>query len=103
MRGRVQRAGVRAHWGETTEQPDILPAGTYIFGSNIVGVVDRSRIIDGSRITKGDVVVALASSGPHTNGFTLVHDLLRQDLSLAQKQVGTGIFIDAVLAPHRCY
>jgi phosphoribosylformylglycinamidine cyclo-ligase len=89
--------------GEITEQPDILPAGTYILGSNIVGVVDRSKIIDGSRIANGDVVVALASSGPHTNGFTLIRDLLRQDPSLAQKQVGTGTFIDAVLAPHRCY
>ena len=47
--------------------------------------------------------MALASSGPHTNGFTLIRDLLRQDPSLAQKQVGTGTFIDVVLEPHRCY
>ena len=47
--------------------------------------------------------MALTSSGPHTNGFTLIRDLLRQDPSLAQKQVGTGIFIGAVVESHRCY
>jgi len=89
--------------GETTEQPDILPNNTYILGSSIVGIVERSKVIDGSGIRPGDVVVALGSSGPHTNGYTLIRDLLRQNPSLADRPVGSGTFIDAVLEPHRCY
>jgi phosphoribosylformylglycinamidine cyclo-ligase len=89
--------------GETTEQPDIIPANTYILGSSIVGIVERSRIIDGSGIRPGDMVIALGASGPHTNGYTLVRDLLKQKPSLADEPVGSTTFIDAVLAPHRCY
>lgn len=89
--------------GETTEQPDIVPAGTYILGSSIVGMVERSKVIDGSRIQKGDVVLALSASGPHTNGYTLIRDLLKRDPSLAHRVVGKQTFLDAVLEPHRCY
>lgn len=89
--------------GETTEQPDIIPAGTYILGSSIVGIVERSKIIDGSGIRPGDVVVAVGSSGPHTNGYTLIRDLLKKYPSLSEEPVGYGTFIDAVLEPHRCY
>jgi phosphoribosylformylglycinamidine cyclo-ligase len=89
--------------GETTEQPDVVPAGTYILGSSIVGVVERSRVIDGSKIEPGDAVIALASSGPHTNGYTLIRDLLARDPSLAHEAVGGTTFLDAVLTPHRCY
>jgi phosphoribosylformylglycinamidine cyclo-ligase len=89
--------------GETTEQPDIIPAGTYILGSSIVGVVEHSKVIDGSRIVSGDVVIALSSSGPHTNGYTLIRDLLDRHASLAQQTVGPSTFLDAVLEPHRCY
>jgi len=89
--------------GETTEQPDILPAQTYILGSSIVGVVERAKIIDGTKIRPGDVVIALGSSGPHTNGYTLIRDLLAQNPALATEPVGSRTFIDSVLEPHRCY
>lgn len=89
--------------GETSEQPDIVPAGTYILGSSIIGVVERSKVIDGSRIVSGDVVIALSSSGPHTNGYTLIRDLLKRDPRLEKHAVGASIFLDAVLEPHRCY
>ena len=89
--------------GETTEQPDVVPAGTYILGSSIVGIVERSKILDGARIRRGDVVIALASSGPHTNGYTLIRDLLARDPALAQSAVGDTTFLEAVLATHRCY
>lgn len=89
--------------GETTEQPDILPPQTYILGSSIVGIVERSKIIDGTKILPGDVVIALGSSGPHTNGYTLVRDLLAKDPSLAKRSLGGTSFLDAVLEPHRCY
>lgn len=89
--------------GETTEQPDVVPVGTYILGSSIVGVAERDRLIDGSRIAAGDVVVAIASSGPHTNGYTLIRDLLKKTPSLADERVGDTTFLEAVLEPHRCY
>jgi phosphoribosylformylglycinamidine cyclo-ligase len=89
--------------GETTEQPDILPPETYILGSSIIGIVEREHIIDGTSIRTGDVVVAVASSGPHTNGYTLIRDLLRKDPQLANESVDTSTFLEAVLEPHRCY
>jgi phosphoribosylformylglycinamidine cyclo-ligase len=89
--------------GETSEQPDMLPAGRYILGSSIVGIVERGEIIDGTEIRSGDVVVAVASSGPHTNGYTLIRDLLRRDPSLADRPVSGRKFLEAVLEPHRCY
>ena len=54
--------------GEISEQPGVIPAGTYILTSSIVGIVDRKDIIDGSTIASGDVVVGVESSGLHTNG-----------------------------------
>ncbi len=89
--------------GETTEQPDVVPPGTYILGSSIVGIVERSKIVDGARIQRGDAVVAVASSGPHTNGYTLIRDLLARDPKLADSPVGDTTFLEAVLATHRCY
>jgi phosphoribosylformylglycinamidine cyclo-ligase len=89
--------------GETTEQPDVVPPGTYILGSSVIGIVERARIVDGARIERGDVVIALASSGPHTNGYTLIRDLLKRDPTLGAETVGGRTFLDAVLEPHRCY
>jgi phosphoribosylformylglycinamidine cyclo-ligase len=98
-----QAQGCALTGGETTEQPDIIPEGTYILGSSIAGMVEKSKIIDGSKIKPGDVVIAIQSSGPHTNGFTLIRDLLAKNPSLAEKRVGPARFIDAVLEPHKCY
>src|SRR5262249_40946816 len=82
---------------------DVVPVGTYILGSSVIGIVERAKIIDGSNIEIGDAVLALASSGPHTNGYTLIRDLLKRDPSLAGAEVGRRSFLDAVLEPHRCY
>jgi len=98
-----QAQGCALTGGETSEQPGTLGDDVYILGSSIVGVVERSKIIDGSAILPGHIVVALGSSGPHTNGYTLIRDLLRKNPSLAEEPVGSRTFIDAVLEPHRCY
>ena len=89
--------------GETSEQPGILDTDVYILGSSIVGVVEREQIIDGSRLRVGDVVLALQSSGPHTNGYTLIRDLIANNPDLALQKVGDKSFLDLVLEPHRCY
>lgn len=98
-----RRQGCVLTGGETTEQPDVVPPGTYILGSSIVGVVDRDRVVDGSAIRSGDAVIAIASSGPHTNGYTLIRDLLASDPALASRPVSRRSFLEAVLEPHRCY
>jgi phosphoribosylformylglycinamidine cyclo-ligase len=89
--------------GETTEQPDILPPGTYILGSSIIGMVDSDRVIDGAKIRPGDAVIGIASSGPHTNGYTMIRDLLSGNPDLADMQLEGRSFIESVLEPHRCY
>jgi phosphoribosylformylglycinamidine cyclo-ligase len=98
--GACRAQGCVVTGGETTEQPDVLPPGGYVLGAN---VIERTAIIDGSRIRSGDRVVALASSGPHTNGYTLIRDLLRQQPALAGEPIGETTFLESVLAPHRCY
>src|SRR5262249_43962134 len=86
-----------------TEQPDVLAPETYILGSSIVGIVEQSQVIDGSKIEVGDAVIAIASSGPHTNGYTLIRDLLRKNPDLREQPVGDTTFLESVLAVHRCY
>jgi phosphoribosylformylglycinamidine cyclo-ligase len=79
--------------GETAELPGIYHEGELDFAGTCVGIVERDRLIDGSRCKPGDVVIGFPSSGLHTNGFSLVRAL-----------VGDGEFDDELLlAPHRLY
>ena len=89
--------------GETSEQPRVLPAGSYILNACCVGIVDRDRIVDGSKVVPGQVVLAVASNGVHTNGYTLVRSILDANPNLRTEIVGGEKFIDAVLKPHLCY
>ena len=86
-------AGCALIGGETAELPGIYQEGEIDFAGTCVGLVERDRLIDGSRCRPGDVVVGFPSSGLHTNGFSLVRAL-----------VGEGEFdADLLLAPHRLY
>ena len=89
--------------GETSWQPGVIPEGTYILTASIVGVVEKERIIDGSKIQEGDVVVALASSGVHTNGISLVRKIMETSPEIMNETVDGKTFIEAVLTPHRAY
>ena len=89
--------------GETSWQPGVIPEGTYILTASIVGVVEKERIIDGSKIQKGDTVVALTSSGVHTNGISLVRKIMEENPAILEERVGTDTFIEAILTPHRAY
>lgn len=79
--------------GETAELPGIYQPGELDFAGTCVGVVERDRLIDGSRCEPGDVVLGLPSSGLHTNGFSLVRSLIGDD----------DFDADLLLAPHRLY
>jgi len=89
--------------GETSEQPGVLSAGVYVLCASIVGVVDKSRIIDGSRIGLGDRILGLASNGLHTNGYSLVRKLMAERPDILSEKVGDEPFLDAALRPHKCY
>jgi phosphoribosylformylglycinamidine cyclo-ligase len=86
-------AGCALIGGETAELPGIYQPEELDFAGTCVGVVDRDRVLDGSRCEPGDVVVGLPSSGLHTNGFSLVRELLGDD----------EIDADLLLTPHRLY
>jgi phosphoribosylformylglycinamidine cyclo-ligase len=89
--------------GETSEQPGVVGAGTYILTASIVGVVEKSKVIDGSKIARGECVLAVASNGLHTNGYSLVRALMVRRPEIAQMQVESEPFLDAILRPHKCY
>src|SRR3989338_7824183 len=89
--------------GETSWQPGTIAEGVYVLSASIVGVVDKKNIIDGSQIQKGDTVVALTSSGVHTNGISLVRKIMEASPEILKEEVGGKPFIEAILTPHRAY
>ncbi len=89
--------------GEISEQPGVLAPGTCVLTASVVGVVERSAIIDGSAIREGDVVLAIPSNGLHTNGYSLVRCLLERGPGLAGADVDGEPFLEVILRPHTCY
>lgn len=99
-------AGCALIGGETAEMPGVYMDGELDLAGCIVGLVDRPKIIDGSKVQPGDVLVGLASSGLHTNGYSLVRKILFEDNDYKVDQyvpeLGATLG-DVLLAPHRCY
>jgi phosphoribosylformylglycinamidine cyclo-ligase len=92
--------------GETAEMPGFYADGEYDIAGFIVGIVDRANIVDGRRITPGDALIGLPSSGLHTNGYSLARRVLFDVAGLSPDsyvdELGTTLG-DALLAPHRSY
>jgi phosphoribosylformylglycinamidine cyclo-ligase len=92
--------------GETAEMPGFYADGEYDIAGFIVGIVERSRVIDGRRIEPGDAVLGLKSAGLHTNGFSLARRVFFDTLGLTVDdkigELGTTVG-DLLLAPHRSY
>jgi phosphoribosylformylglycinamidine cyclo-ligase len=92
--------------GETAEMPGFYPPGEYDIAGFIVGAVERSRTLGPHRVRAGDVLVALPSSGMHTNGYSLARKLVFDEAGLKPStyvaQVGNKIGAE-LLHPHRCY
>ncbi len=93
--------------GETAEMPGVYAPGDYDVAGTIVGVVDRPRLLDGSRVGEGDLLIGLPSSGLHTNGYSLARKIFFEDLRLAPQselpELGGETVASALLAVHRSY
>lgn len=89
--------------GETSVQPGVVADGVYVLSASAIGVVDKDKIIDGATISEEDVILAVASDGLHTNGYTLVRELMDRNPALKDQQVDGEAFLDVVMRPHKCY
>jgi phosphoribosylformylglycinamidine cyclo-ligase len=96
-------AGCALVGGETAEMPGMYADGDYDLAGFCVGVVDHERIIDGSRVQAGDAVIGLASSGPHSNGYSLIRRLIAESGADAATTVAGVRLLERLMAPTRIY
>jgi phosphoribosylformylglycinamidine cyclo-ligase len=97
-------AGCALIGGETAEMPDMYAPGEYDLAGFCVGVVEKRALVDGQAIRAGDVLIGLASSGPHANGFSLIRKVLQHDKSdLSQARLGDSLLAEALMAPTAIY
>ena len=100
-----KQSGCALVGGETAEHPGLMPEDDYDLAGFAVGVVDKKDIIDGSEIKPGDVLVAMASTGVHSNGFSLVRkvfDMTKESLDTYYEELGKTLG-EALIAPTRIY
>jgi phosphoribosylformylglycinamidine cyclo-ligase len=92
-----REAGVALIGGETAELPDVYREAELDFAATCVGIVERDRVVDGTRIEEGDAVVGFPSAGAHANGFTLVRRILElEDYDGDDLLAPTRLYLDAV-------
>jgi len=96
-------AGCALVGGETAEMPGMYAGGDYDLAGFCVGLVEKDRIIDGTRTRAGDAIIGLASSGPHSNGYSLVRRLLAMSGANAATMLDGEPLYDRLLAPTRIY
>ena len=92
--------------GETAEHPGLMPDDDYDVAGFSVGIVDEEKIIDGKRLAQGDILIGLASTGVHSNGFSLVRKVLdveHADLTSPVEQLGGKSLGETLLTPTRIY
>ena len=101
------RSGSALIGGETAEHPGMMPEDDYDLAGFSVGIVDKKKIIDNSKMAEGDVVIALASSGVHSNGFSLVRKVFdvenNKDLTKSCEALGGKSIAEVLLTPTKIY
>ena len=96
-------AGCALIGGETAEMPDMYPPGEYDLAGFTVGAVEKSKLIDSSKVRAGDVLIGIASSGPHSNGYSLVRRILQRAGNPLDLDLGGVTLADALMEPTRIY
>ena len=94
------QAGAALIGGETAEMPDMYEPGEYDLAGFTVGAVERAEMIDGSAISEGDAIIGIASSGPHSNGYSLIRKVLERT---GDAQIDGVPAAERLLAPTRIY
>ena len=98
-----EQSGCALVGGETAEMPGMYPAGEYDLAGFAVGCVDKAKLINGTTIAAGDVVLGLASSGAHSNGYSLIRKLIEKSGIDFESDFHGRKFKDVVMAPTRIY
>lgn len=101
--GGCELAGCALIGGETAEMPDMYAPGEYDLAGFCVGAAEKSDLIDGSRARAGDILLGIASSGPHSNGYSLVRRIYERAGSPADLDLGGTRLVDALMAPTTIY
>ncbi|MDB6063335.1 MAG: purM [Verrucomicrobiaceae bacterium] len=96
-------AGCALVGGETAEMPGMYEGDDYDLAGFSVGVVEKSEIIDGSKVIAGDVLIALPSSGPHSNGYSLIRKIIEVSNADLQQTLGDTTIAQALMMPTRIY
>lgn len=89
--------------GETSIQPQVVDKGVYILTSSIAGIVSKNAVIDGANILEGDSILAVASNGLHTNGYSLVRMLMDKMPQIKLDKINGETFIEQIMKPHTPY
>ncbi|MEI7035848.1 phosphoribosylformylglycinamidine cyclo-ligase [Fulvimonas yonginensis] len=96
-------AGCALIGGETAEMPDMYPPGEYDLAGFTVGAVEKSQLLTGEAIVAGDAVLGVASSGPHSNGYSLIRKILERAGNPLDLDLGGTTLADALMAPTTIY
>ena len=100
------QAGCALIGGETAEHPGLMPEDDYDLAGYCTGIVDKSKILDNNKVAEGDVIIALASTGVHSNGFSLVRkvfDIESADLGAYTEELGGKTLGETLLTPTKIY